>query len=76
MGRFKMRDRAISTRAARQIRMGIATGEIIYNLVVKGEKDAARLALYKASKTPKRTYVATLHTVGNRMGCKRDQVVV
>lgn len=76
MDRFKVRDRAISTRAARQIRMGIATGEVIYNLVVKGERDAARLALYKASKTPRRTYVATLHTVGNRMGCNRDQVVV
>ena len=76
MERFKVKGRGISTRAARQIRMGIATGEVIYNLVVKGDKDAARLALYKARKTPKRTYVATLHTVGNRMGCKRDQVVV
>lgn len=76
MGRFKIRDRGISTRAARQIRMGIATGEVIYNLVVKGERSAARLALHKASKTSKRTYVAVLHTVENRMACNRDQVVV
>ena len=76
MGRFKIRDRGISTRAARQIRMGIATGEVIYNLIVKGKLGAARVALYKVSKTPKRTYVATFHTVGNRMGCTRGQVVV
>lgn len=76
MERFKVRGRGISTRAARQIRMGIAAGEVIYNLVVKGEWDAARLALYKASKTAKRMYIATLHMVGNRKGCKHYQVVV
>lgn len=76
MGRFKIRDRGISARTARQIRMGIATGEVIYNLIVKDEKRAARHALYKASRTPKRTYIAALHTVGNRMGCKRNEVVV
>lgn len=76
MSRFKIRDQGISTRAARQIRMGIATGEVIYNLVVKGERSAARRVLHKASKTPKRTYVAALHTVENRMACNRDQVVV
>lgn len=76
MGRFKIRDRGISARTARQIRMGIAAGEVIYNLFVKDEKGAARLALYKASKTPKRTYIATLHTLGKRMGCKRNEVVV
>lgn len=76
MGCHKIRDQGISTRAAGQIRMGIATGEVIYNLVVKGKRDAARRALYKASKTPKRTYVATLHTIENRMICNREQVVV
>lgn len=76
MVRFKIRDQGISTRAARQIRMGIVTGEVIYNLVVKGERDAARRALHKASKTPKRVYVAALHTIENRMACNRDQVVV
>lgn len=73
MDRLKIRDRGISTRAARQIRMGIATGEVIYNLVVKGKRDAARHALYQTSKTAKRTYIATLHTLGNRMGCNRIQ---
>lgn len=72
----KIRDRGISTRAAGQIRMGIATGEVIYNLVVKGERGAARLALHKASKTPKRVYVAALHTVENRMACIHEQVML
>lgn len=76
MGFIKVRDRGISVRAAKQIRLGIATGEVIYNLYIKNEIVAARLALIKASKTPKRTYIAAIHTLGNRMGCAPSQVVL
>lgn len=76
MGCAKMRRRGISVRTAKQIRMGIATGEVIYNLVVKGERDAARLALYRASKTPKRTYVATIRTVEKYISCNPERGVV
>lgn len=72
----KLRERGISPRAAKQIRIGIAMGEVVYNLYVKDEITAARLALIKASKTSKRTYLATLHTMANRMGCTSDQVVL
>lgn len=72
----KIRERGISTRKARHIRMGIATGELIYNFVVKNDIAAARLALIKASRAPKRIYIATLHTLARRMGCTPDQVML
>lgn len=72
----KIRDRGITTRNARRLRMGIATGELIYNFVVKEDIDAARLALIKASRTPKRVYLATLHTLAKRMGCAPGQVML
>lgn len=67
MGCIKVR--GISTKAAAQIRMGIATGELIYNLIVKDENLAANTAMYKAGRTPKRTYLATIRTVAKLTGC-------
>lgn len=64
----RIRERLI-TRAYRQIRLGIAAGEVIYNFSVKNNNEAARQALVQASKTPRKSYEATMHIVAKRMGC-------
>lgn len=58
-----MKNRGISAKAAKQLRLGIVTGEIIFNLYVKGDCEAVRRAMVEASKAPKLTYEATLQTL-------------
>lgn len=58
---------AISTGAAAQIRLGIATGELVYNLFVKNDTEGVGRAMYKAGKTPKLTYEATLRTLTKKL---------
>lgn len=62
-----MKNHGISARAAKQLRVGIATGEIIFNLYVKGDCEAVRRAMVEASKAPKLTYEATLQTLTKRL---------
>ena len=62
-----MKSQGLSTKAAKQIRLGIATGEIIYNLYVNGECEAVKRAMIDASKAPKLTYEATLYTLTERL---------
>lgn len=76
MGRFRIRDRGISTRAARQLREGILLGELSYNFKIKGDIKAARRVMLEASKSPKYTYLSALHTLANRLSCNREQDVV
>lgn len=76
MGCTKMSDRGISSRRARQMRMGIAMGELAYNLKVKNDLPAARKVMLEASKGSKYTYLSALHTLANNMSCKPNQVVL
>lgn len=77
MGCFKMkREHGISTRAAEQMRTGIAIGELAYNFKVKGDLKAARKVMWKVSKAPKCTYLSAIHALANRLGCKDTQVVL
>lgn len=62
-----LKKRGLSTKAAEQIRIGIATGEIIFNLYVKGECEAVRRAMIDASKAPKLTYEVTIQTLTDRL---------
>lgn len=62
-----MKNHGISASAAKQLRAGIATGEIIFNLYVKGDCDSVRRAVVEASKAPKLTYEATLQTLTKRL---------
>lgn len=61
------RRKGISTQAAEQIRLGIATGELVYNLFVKNDTDGVGRAMYKAGRTPKLTYEATLRTLTRKL---------
>ena len=60
-------DNGLTTKAAQQIRLGIVTGEIIFNLYVKGDCEAVRRAMIDASKASKLTYEATLYTLTERL---------
>ena len=77
MGCFKMkRAQGISSRVAKQMRTGIAAGELAYNSKVKGDLKAARKIMWRVSKAPKYTYLSALHTLANCMSCKDSQVVL
>ena len=77
MGRFKMkRAQGISSRVAKQMRTGIAAGELAYNFKVKGDIKAARRVMLKASKSSKYTYLSALHTLANRMGCVPNKTML
>ena len=77
MGRFKIkRNHGISARLARQMRVGIAMGELAYNFKVKGDLKAARRVMLKASKQPKYTYLSALHALANQLGCTEKDVVL
>lgn len=76
MGRFKLRDRGISTRVARQMREGILLGMLAYNFKIKGDIKAARRVMLKASKSPKYTYLSALHTLANCLSCAPSQILL
>lgn len=76
MGCTKMSERGISTRKAEQMRVVIATGELIYNFKVKDDIKAARRMLVDVSKAPKYTYLSALHTLAKHLGCETNEVVL
>lgn len=66
MGCFGIAEgKGISHRVARQMRVGIALGELSYNAKVKGDIKRARAIMVQASKAPKYTYMSAIHTLAN-----------
>lgn len=60
-------DNGLTTKVAKQIRIGILTGEIMYDLYIKGECECVKRAMVNASKTPKLTYEAAIRTFTKRL---------
>lgn len=67
MGKLKLNKGEISKRKAEQMRVGICMGELAYNYRVKGDIQAARSMMIKASKAPKYVYLAALHALAVRL---------
>ena len=62
-----MKSEGLSAKAAKQVRLGIATGESIYNLYVKGECEGVKRAMVEASKTSKLTYETAIRILTERL---------
>lgn len=74
MGCFGInRDRTITARVAKQMRTGIALGELSYNFKVKGDLASARRVMLQASRSSKHTYLSALHALATKLGCVSDR---
>lgn len=76
MGSFEVSHKAISTKRAKQMRIGIALGELAYNYKIKKQIGAAREVMLAAAAAPKYTYLSALHTLVNNLSCTQPRSMV
>lgn len=69
VARHKVRRSKITARQAKDIRYGIAAGELAYSFKAKGDNEGAQRVMVCASRASKATYLAAVHTLAKRLSC-------
>lgn len=69
VARHKVRHKGITARKAKDIRYGIAAGELAYSFKAKGDTEGTQRVMTCVSRTNKVTYLAAVRTLTRKLSC-------